>query len=63
MPHAKFENQNVIVIGATGGLGNAFAHAFAAAGARLILAGRNTDKLAQLSKEFVPGRGALVFGD
>ena len=55
MPHAKFENQNVIVIGATGGLGNAFAHAFAAAGARLILAGRNTDKLAQLSKEFVPG--------
>jgi short-subunit dehydrogenase len=54
MKQKQFNNQNVIVIGATGGLGTAFAHAFADAGARLILAGRNTDKLAQLSKTFAP---------
>lgn len=42
---------NVLIIGATGGIGAATARAFAGAGAKLTLSGRNPDKLATLAGE------------
>jgi short-subunit dehydrogenase len=41
----NMEGKSVVIIGATGGLGAAFSRAFAEKGARLMLAGRNEDKL------------------
>jgi len=41
----SFEGKSVIVIGASGGLGSSFAKAFADKGARLLLVGRNEEKL------------------
>lgn len=41
----------VMITGATGGFGMAFAHKFAAAGCRLILTSRKRDKLDALAKE------------
>jgi len=46
---------NVLITGATGGLGNAIAHAFAARGATLILTGRRADVLDTLAAQ-VGGR-------
>jgi short-subunit dehydrogenase len=42
---------NVLVTGATGGIGHAIARAFAARGARLTLTGRNVEALAALADE------------
>lgn len=47
---------NVLITGATGGLGQALARAFAAKGANLILTGRRADTLSALAEE-VGGRG------
>ncbi len=47
----RFLDQVVIILGATGGLGTAFAHAFAAEGARLLLAARSQEKLDTLAEE------------
>jgi 3-hydroxy acid dehydrogenase / malonic semialdehyde reductase len=41
----------VLVTGATSGIGRACAGAFAAAGSRLLLCGRRTDRLAELANE------------
>lgn len=41
----------VMITGATGGFGRAFAQRFAAAGCRLILTGRRADELAKLAEE------------
>ena len=43
-----FNNKVVLITGANGGLGSAFAQAFAAQGAQLILAGRNLHALQAL---------------
>jgi short-subunit dehydrogenase len=44
-------NGNVLVTGATGGLGQAIARAFAARGASLVLTGRQEDVLARVAAE------------
>lgn len=45
-----FHNKSIIIIGATGGLGSAFSKSFAARGARLLLAGRNEQKLMNIKQ-------------
>ncbi|HRE47363.1 MAG TPA: SDR family oxidoreductase [Aggregatilineales bacterium] len=47
----RFEGKKVIIIGASGGLGGAYARAFAAEGARLTLAARTPTTLIDLAKE------------
>lgn len=44
------QDRTVLITGASAGIGRACAEAFAAAGARLILAARRTDRLADLSE-------------
>ncbi|MDX1991790.1 MAG: SDR family NAD(P)-dependent oxidoreductase [bacterium] len=43
--------QNIVMIGAAGGLGAAIAKDYAAEGARLVLVGRNRDALLELAQE------------
>ena len=51
----------VLVTGATSGIGRAIAEAFYKAGYRLIITGRNTAKLAELSQKFGTDAIALNF--
>ncbi|MBF5005903.1 SDR family NAD(P)-dependent oxidoreductase [Diaphorobacter caeni] len=55
--NTAFENQVVLVTGATAGIGRAAAIAFARAGARLVVSGRNEAAGAQLQAE-LQGLGA-----
>jgi NAD(P)-dependent dehydrogenase (short-subunit alcohol dehydrogenase family) len=50
--NATFQGKNVMIIGATGGLGNAAVQALAAQGANLLLAGRDPEKLEKLRQQF-----------
>ena len=45
------KDKNVLIIGATGGIGSRAAKLLAGSGANLFLAGRNTDKLQQVAAE------------
>jgi len=45
------KDKNVLLIGATGGIGSRTAKLLAGSGANLFLAGRNTDKLQQVASE------------
>jgi short-subunit dehydrogenase len=48
--------KNILVIGATGGIGSGVVKLLAGSGAKLFLAGRNTEKLQQVAKENnIPG--------
>lgn len=47
----SFTNQDVLVVGGSSGIGLATAKAFAAAGARVTIASRSSDKLADALKE------------
>lgn len=47
----RFQNQVVVIVGATGGLGAMFARAFAAEGARLVLVGRDAAGLTARAAE------------
>ncbi len=47
----RFQNKIVVIAGATGGLGSAFARAFAGEGAALVLAGRDPEALSNLAAE------------
>jgi short-subunit dehydrogenase len=53
----NFTNKQVWITGASSGIGEALAHAFADAGAGLVLSARNTDKLAQVAEACL-SRGA-----
>ena len=46
-----FKNKKVVIIGASGSLGQAYTQAFFQAGAHLFLLGRNIDKVAAFSKD------------
>jgi NADP-dependent 3-hydroxy acid dehydrogenase YdfG len=47
----KLTNKNILIAGATGGVGRNTAKLLAQSGARVFLAGRNADKLAELANE------------
>ncbi len=53
-------NKTVLITGATSGFGEAMAYVFAAAGDRLILTGRNENKLAAISADLVSKHNAAV---
>ncbi|MEM1128155.1 MAG: SDR family NAD(P)-dependent oxidoreductase [Bacteroidota bacterium] len=53
-------NQTVFITGASAGIGRACAQAFAAAGARLLLAARREDRLAALADALRTAHGAEV---
>ncbi|CAG0932362.1 putative oxidoreductase [Thermoflexales bacterium] len=55
----QFRDKNVMIVGATGGLGSAFARAFAAEGGRLLLVGRDKVALQRIAAEF--GDGAVAY--
>ena len=50
----ELESATVLITGGTSGLGAAAARLFAAKGARVIVAGRREDRLAQMAHEFGP---------
>jgi len=54
--------KRVLLAGATGGIGQAIAAELAGAGARLILVGRNEEKLAALQQR-LPGEHAVMVAD
>lgn len=47
----KLTNKNILIAGATGGVGRNTAKLLSQSGARVFLAGRNADKLAELAEE------------
>jgi len=56
----SFTNQDVLVVGGSSGIGLATAKAFAAAGARVTIASRSSDKLAAALKEIGDGSRSQV---
>ena len=56
----SFTNQDVLVVGGSSGIGLATAKAFAAAGARVTIASRSSDKLAAALKEIGDGARSEV---
>ena len=52
MPAANFTDKVVLITGASSGIGQALAEAFAKQGARLALVARNTEKLHELESQF-----------
>ncbi len=57
---AKLTNKTVLISGASSGIGEACAQAFAGAGANLILCARNTAKLEQLAAALTAQYGVAV---
>lgn len=59
----SLDNKVAIITGATGGLGEPLAHAFADVGARVVVASRNQEKLESIAKEIgARGHQALAVG-
>ncbi|KAJ1903478.1 hypothetical protein LPJ81_003034 [Coemansia sp. IMI 209127] len=52
--------KTAVVVGASGGIGGAIAKELAARGARLVLSGRNTDRLEQLCAQLIGGKHVVV---
>ncbi|MGN1218671.1 MAG: SDR family NAD(P)-dependent oxidoreductase, partial [Phocaeicola sp.] len=57
----SFENEVVVITGATSGIGEATAKLFAESGAIVILVGRNEEKGRQLVASIANGGGNTVF--
>jgi NADP-dependent 3-hydroxy acid dehydrogenase YdfG len=55
------QNKIILITGSTDGIGKACAHKFASAGARLILNGRNPQKLQDLQQDLIDQYSAEVF--
>ena len=49
--HSDIKDSVVIITGGAGGIGSKIAHTFAAAGARVVVAGRNAEKLEALATQ------------
>lgn len=60
MSEKRFANQLTLVTGASSGIGEAAARAFAAEGSRLIIAARRTDRLKKMAEELKSASGADV---
>ena len=60
MGQKELEGQVAVVTGATGGIGKAVALELAAAGVRLVLTGRQEDRLAEVAKQT---RAELIVSD
>jgi 3-oxoacyl-[acyl-carrier protein] reductase len=50
----KLNGKNVLITGATGGIGSAIAKTLHSQGAKLVLSGTKEEKLQQLDKEELP---------
>lgn len=61
MTYETYTPKCVLITGATGGFGKAFAERFAAIGAKLVLHGRNADKLEALCAELDVPTHKLLF--
>ncbi|MBP5160621.1 MAG: SDR family oxidoreductase [Alphaproteobacteria bacterium] len=57
----RFENKVVLITGATSGIGEGTARAFAKEGACVVLVGRNADKGAQIEQEIISEGGKALF--
>lgn len=61
MKYQRYTPKCVLITGATGGFGQAFAERFAAAGCKLVLHGRNQEKLDSLAESFNVPVHTLLF--
>lgn len=59
----QLDGKPIVLTGATGGIGSAIAQALDAAGARLLLTGRDRQRLEQLHEQLRSGRHQLLIAD
>ena len=57
----EFQDKNILITGASKGLGSVCAREFAGLGARLVIAGRNVEKLEELRQAFPDPDSHRVF--
>lgn len=57
----SLQKKTVLLTGACGGLGTAFAHTLAKAGANVVLLGRHQDRLARLAEDLAPYKRAVSY--